>query len=197
MAVFQATDIDLGRNSYDIKAVRSGFRQSFISLVEAQSDWDSGMFDKTRSILEVVIFPNDKLFRHRLRFPVRLPGNSELKQTEWWKEVHRYFNLPIACSRRAGQLPKCLLSQIQDDLDQRVKGGARQCVRKASEEAIKSRRMKRTREDEEGGVHPGMRLRFKVMRGYEEGARGRTEGAGRQLNAAAPISATREIEQWE
>lgn len=117
LCLIQATDTDLGRNSYDVRTVRNCFRQSFIVLTEAQYDWQHGQLDKSRSILEYVIYPHDKLFHNRIRFPIRFNGESKLEKTAWWKDVRKYFNKPIASLRPPPILPKSIIQQVRSELE--------------------------------------------------------------------------------
>lgn len=112
-----ATELDLGRNSYDIRTVRNCFRQSFLTLAELLQAWQRDGVSKRASIVQHFIFKTDPLMTRRRRSPLIFSGSSSLEASDWWQSVKGYFNQPVAGIRPKPVLPLSLVEQVRRDLD--------------------------------------------------------------------------------
>lgn len=94
----QATEVDLGRNSFKTQIVRSSFFHSFCILNQIRDELISGQFSRSRLVLEYVIFKKDKLFCNRNRI---------------------LFNQPISVARPRPVLPKSVMEQVYGEFEEK------------------------------------------------------------------------------
>lgn len=111
-----APELDIGRNSFEIRTVRSCFRQSFLTLVEKFAAWNDNTFNKRESIVKCFIFTSDPLMTRRKRVPLMFSGTSKLEASDWWQSVKAYFNQPIALPRPKPYLSAALIQQVEQDI---------------------------------------------------------------------------------
>ncbi|XP_053992450.1 non-canonical poly(A) RNA polymerase protein Trf4-1-like isoform X2 [Hylaeus volcanicus] len=111
-----APDMDIGRNSFEIRTVRNCFRQSFLDLAEVLTRWNKNTFDRRESIVNRFIFTTDPLMTYRHRTPFIFSNETKLESSLWWQSIKGYFNQPVGTLRPKPTLCKELLKQVEKDI---------------------------------------------------------------------------------
>lgn len=114
-----ATELDIGKSSYEIRTVRNAFRQSFLNLAELHRMWTSGHFPREKSLLTgaSIIFPSDPLLRNRVRVPSKYHGDTPLEKSPWWKGIRPLLGLPVGAPRPPPEIPESILTQVSQELE--------------------------------------------------------------------------------
>lgn len=111
-----APDMDIGRNSFEIRTVRNCFRQTFLDLTELLTRWNQNTFDRRESIVNRFIFTTDPLMTYRHRTPFIFSNKTKLESSLWWQSIKGYFNQPVGTLRPKPTLCNELLKQVEKDI---------------------------------------------------------------------------------